>query len=421
MGSTERYHPRYDRLKRRGANEAMKSAMRIFFEATGMSQSQLAEILGVTKSVVSEAKRGVRADGKSRALLFLATKDTAFAPVIDSQKQSLEFVNANMPPLLKEFLEKGSVPERTLLQQRLSAIKTGIEKPRKETRKRIEKTLESPKAQTGDDPDESQGPHESRDHINPAYATALKKFLDANESMPYIDLARIIACDRSVLSRLSKGVYPHSRVLARLYIVTKDEAFAPNTVREREQLQYEQAHMLKSMRTFLSARAPVQEPHVPDADFEELLALMRKFETLTDNILSSKQDMPEGVIDGEWYNKVLAGTAQLEGQVLDGIRFVVTTDRFRPLQGDVTDGEIQETVILFEELRRRLLFFSRIHDPEVQAKVMSELTREIRETFLAMELASHVTPGAGVAEEIQAKRKRMKMVLGDEPKSVGKR
>ncbi len=109
-------------------------------------------------------------------------------------------------------------------------------------------------------------------------------------------------------------------------------------------------------------------------------------------------DVQEGVIASPYYDRLLAGVAELHDQNLNGVRFVLTAKNFRHLKGVVTKEEMQDTKLLIEELRRRFTLLAQIEDEDIRAKCHVALGTELDELFLAYRVFKEVIPTAALSE-----------------------
>ncbi len=102
------------------------------------------------------------------------------------------------------------------------------------------------------------------------------------------------------------------------------------------------------------------------------------------------------VIEGDVYNRLLAGVAEGSDQNLDGIRFVLRRKNFLALKGKFTKQELRDTVLLIEELRRRFTLMSQVIEEDVRQSCYEQLGEQINELILAMLLLREVCPTQGI-------------------------
>jgi len=86
------------------------------------------------------------------------------------------------------------------------------------------------------------------------------------------------------------------------------------------------------------------------------------------------------------------------------IRFIVSMDDFQILDGiTITEQEIQDTVDMIDELRRRMLLFSQIESLEQRSQIWKALAAEFDEFYLTASLLGEVDPTQSI-HEITKKR-----------------
>jgi len=131
-----------------------------------------------------------------------------------------------------------------------------------------------------------------------------------------------------------------------------------------------------------------------------------------DNLVArmNEQMAPHDVVTGMLFNELVAGTMECGGHIKDGIRFVLSSENFRRLDGEITDQEIDDTRRLIEELRRRLTVFARL-DPvrrkDMRARIYQKLAPEIDHMFVAIRQTEQVIPTSAAAhlEELERAKK----------------
>ena len=294
-------------------------------------------------------------------------------------------------------------------------------------------------------------------------------------------LSRIIVSNPTNLSRMRTNLRPYSTVLARLYLLTKDEKFAPRDDNEREAYERERANPPAPLREYLekgvvppspptmwevrrmraAGRQPIKatlppkpvpgipipiplpaekaqaEPKVPASKVEPVsvkfdsskVVLQQAMQILcaimgTD--LSSLHDLvqtqlgqnrnqapgnPPGIVGSPWFDRVLAGFAEVGRQGHQGVRFVITADRFQPFEGRFTKAETEDTKLLIQELRRRLNVSVQITDITERSRLANALARELDELYLSIELSKEAVP-TGAAIRIGQMRSAFAKITG---------
>jgi hypothetical protein len=122
-------------------------------------------------------------------------------------------------------------------------------------------------------------------------------------------------------------------------------------------------------------------------------------------------DVPPGIIASPWFDRILAGVAESSDQNLDGVRFILTAQSFRSLEGKVTKEEIKDTILLAEELRRRLNVIAQIRSEDIRCLCFKKLAAELDELFLSYKLIKEVCP-TGAAREIERLREAFRAFRG---------
>ena len=143
------------------------------------------------------------------------------------------------------------------------------------------------------------------------------------------------------------------------------------------------------------------------AAMQEALSTGPPPDTQQDAIPPGRGDpsVPDDVIASPYYDRLLAGVAEFNDQILGGVRFVLTERNFKRLHGVVTKQEIADTRLLIQELRRRLTLVTQNDDEQVRALCFSELGTELNELLLAAQLAQEVVPTKAVAQLEQLRKK----------------
>lgn len=104
------------------------------------------------------------------------------------------------------------------------------------------------------------------------------------------------------------------------------------------------------------------------------------------------------------------GVVHPAGMTVGGVRFALTANHFPLLDGDVTDREIEDTILLMEELRRRWSLFARLPD-DVRERLLGRLGPEIDEFFLTL-LANKEQLPANAVELLEAQRDAFSQLAG---------
>ena len=86
---------------------------------------------------------------------------------------------------------------------------------------------------------------------DPHVSDALIRFVDRT-GFSLAKIGRIIQCDRSVVSKTKRGYRPFAPILARLYILTQEEAFAPSNDHERMVYEKEKASLPQTLIDYLN-------------------------------------------------------------------------------------------------------------------------------------------------------------------------
>lgn len=95
------------------------------------------------------------------------------------------------------------------------------------------------------------------------------------------------------------------------------------------------------------------------------------------------------------WNGVVSGKEPL-GTTIDGLRFCLTAETFRPMPGaQLSEAEMEDTVALCEELRRRMTLLVQF-DPTTRNRVLRRLGKEIDELYIVMGLHKTETPSGSL-------------------------
>lgn len=152
-------------------------------------------------------------------------------------------------------------------------------------------------------------------------------------------------------------------------------------------------------------------PAGPTSTGDSLDPVMKLLTLLARFLPHRSDEIPEGVIASPWFELILSGLIAFEDQKDDDIPFVLTTDSFRKLKGTITKKEIDDTVRLIRELRRRINAITQIMDLETRGNAADALSQEMDELYLAIELAKEVIP-TGAAARMEALRQNFRQLRG---------
>ncbi len=255
-----------------------------------------------------------------------------------------------------------------------------------------------------------------KERLDPACGAATQQLMEKT-GFSQAQLGKILNCDPSEVSRAAKGYRPFATVLARLYIMTDDKAFAPKNPLEKERFDKERASLVPSLKKYLEKGVPESkvakdDPSDLTAKFIIILQTLgdilgvdwRDIRELAQGILGEKQSRPSEVIESPWFDRLMSGVSEVSGQQLGGVRFVLTEGSFRPLKGQFTPAEVQDTRLLLQELRRRINLVTQLQNKAARAQILKKLAPEIRELYLAIERSKDADPSR-TAERISQLRK----------------
>lgn len=112
--------------------------------------------------------------------------------------------------------------------------------------------------------------------------------------------------------------------------------------------------------------------------------------------------MAKQPLSGAPLNQLIAGDGGT-GSNKD-MRFIVSKENFKPISGKISDSEIQDTLKLITELRRRFLLFSQLTDIEQRAKILQSVSPEIDELYSALLLFGEAEPSQMIDELIRKRQ-----------------
>ncbi|MBU2260090.1 hypothetical protein KKC44_05820, partial [Patescibacteria group bacterium] len=117
-------------------------------------------------------------------------------------------------------------------------------------------------------------------------------------------------------------------------------------------------------------------------------------------------ESPAVELNFDW---LMAGLVQLRGQSMDGVRFVITADSIQKLdpQGKkVREEDVKDTILLLQELRRRLNIFAQLGDLDDRRELFQALAPEIDFFYVATQQLSQVCPTGAAAHIDEMERSR---------------
>lgn len=107
------------------------------------------------------------------------------------------------------------------------------------------------------------------------------------------------------------------------------------------------------------------------------------------------------VIPSPLADAIVAGTAEIQGQVLDANRFALTRENFALIGTKLTPAEVEDTVALANELTRRLRILMQM-DPEHRKKVLGGLGISLNSLQGALMAMKETSPDAMIRRLNQA-------------------
>jgi len=265
---------------------------------------------------------------------------------------------------------------------------------------------------------------------------AMERFL-LKSGLIQAAIARILGDDPGNVGKAKQGIRPYAPMLARLYLLTQDEAFAPKSDLEKEVYEREKANPPLTLKEYLekgkvpssersdkvkaqNPQPPVPKPSPPKAEVSEgavesalkvvcallgtdLAELHRLVQSTLERGKGSNPPAASKTSVSPCFDLVLSGAADIKGQDHDGVRFVLTSGAFKRFEGQFTQPEIEDTKRLVQELRRRLNISAQLTDMSVRVRIGRALVREINELYLAIELCKEAVP-SGAASRINQAR-----------------
>lgn len=170
-------------------------------------------------------------------------------------------------------------------------------------------------------------------------------------------IARIINLDSKALTFVNKGVRPYTPCLVRLYILTQDEAFKPQTEEEKVLFETEKANPPETLTRFL------EDGRVPKPIDKRKLKK-----------LQAEQD-------------VEAPAASSTGPP-----FKLTAADIVPISWELDEGVLEDTERLLEVLIQRFLFFASLEDRFQREAVNLVLRDRTNELYAIIEASKQRLP-----------------------------
>lgn len=331
---------------------AIQKALEIFMQKNGLTMAQVGRIIDYDSSPISFVNRGIRPNIVVLSRLYTLTEDEAFKPMSEREIDIHEQENRAPPESLTAYLEKQEIPEV---------------KPRKKTAaKSKRRSKPKPKSKAPD----------------PEVQKAMIRFL-SHSGLKNIDVARIVDCDKAIISKVKYGKRPSAVILAKLYLLTGDEAFQPQSQHEEVVLETMKNNLPKALEAYLENNPT----HQLKGSKAEPPSEVRPQVDHTPSANRPKTSEKEAIVSPH-FDRILSGVCEIEGQT----RFVVTADTFQPLTGEVTNAEINDTLLLLQELRRRFAFFAQLTTPEMREVINQKLEEEVNELYVTLELCKEKLP-----------------------------
>lgn len=257
---------------------------------------------------------------------------------------------------------------------------------------------------------------------DPDAQAALKRFLKKHD-LSCAALGRVLGLDSSQLAFVHHGYRGYSTCMARLYILTGEDAFKPKTEPELEAYSKECEHPLASIKQFKETGrvpSPNDRKHPrKGASVRTSASSSRKSAEPAKKLAEPKGEEPSQLIASPFFDRILAGVVEVGGQFRDGLRFFLTRDNFRQFGGSITEAEVIDTLRLVTELRRRFSIFAQLTDKKERARVASLLRPEVNELYVTIEAsrAAMPTEAGYLLADLRQQLAAIKLPFGSEGQS----
>ncbi len=140
-------------------------------------------------------------------------------------------------------------------------------------------------------------------------------------------------------------------------------------------------------------KQPTAKPNLKTVQAEASQANQLDLPTAIQNFQAATKTLVAGL------ESLLKDTPQVMGNQLPitksdlevsqrGVRSVLTAKNFEPVEGQIDNRTINETLEIIRELRSRFNLFSQLADAQAKARVKKQLETEIEELFIAMRILS---------------------------------
>lgn len=202
------------------------------------------------------------------------------------------------------------------------------------------------------------------------------------------------------------GRRPEPSGVALLYLASGEhEAFKPQSELEENALRKMQEDMPQELKKFLEEHG------------EKIKGAKKKSSTKVEDQLEVKAETQEKtngypVIPSPLADAIVAGTAEIRGQVVDINRFVITRDNFAYVGTVLTPAEVEDTIRLAGELARRLRIMMQFLTEERKRILQGQLGIVLNTIDACIDAMKEIKPESVIARFEKAKRGQ-----GEEKKS----